>query len=82
MRDLDHKREDYISWEDYFMATAFLAARRSKDPSSQVIFSLVKFLVLFPHKTFHFKGWCLYRKRGSQNRRRWLQWLSHRLQRR
>ncbi|XP_063366067.1 deoxycytidylate deaminase [Cydia amplana] len=30
------KREDYIDWRDYFMATAFLAAKRSKDPSSQV----------------------------------------------
>ncbi|KAK9875901.1 hypothetical protein WA026_009688 [Henosepilachna vigintioctopunctata] len=30
------KRENYISWHDYFMATAFLAAKRSKDPCSQV----------------------------------------------
>lgn len=30
------KREDYLSWEDYFMAMAFLAAKRSKDPSTQV----------------------------------------------
>ena len=25
-----------MSWTDYFMATAFLAAKRSKDPCSQV----------------------------------------------
>jgi deoxycytidylate deaminase len=30
------KREDYISWDDYFMAVAFLSAMRSKDPSTQV----------------------------------------------
>lgn len=30
------KRLDYISWDDYFMAVAFLSAQRSKDPSSQV----------------------------------------------
>lgn len=30
------KREGYISWDDYFMAIAFLSARRSKDPNRQV----------------------------------------------
>lgn len=30
------KRENYIDWPEYFMATAFLAAKRSKDPSTQV----------------------------------------------
>lgn len=30
------KRTDYINWEEYFMATAFLAAKRSKDPVTQV----------------------------------------------
>ena len=30
------KREDYISWEQYFMAVAMVAAERSKDTSSQV----------------------------------------------
>ncbi|XP_053559836.1 deoxycytidylate deaminase [Bombina bombina] len=30
------KREDYLEWCEYFMAVAFLAAQRSKDPSSQV----------------------------------------------
>jgi len=30
------KREDYISWDDYFMGVAFLSAMRSKDPSTQV----------------------------------------------
>ncbi|XP_068623253.1 deoxycytidylate deaminase [Battus philenor] len=30
------KRTNYIDWTDYFMATAFLAAKRSKDPNYQV----------------------------------------------
>lgn len=30
------KRSGYIKWDDYFMAMAFLAAKRSKDPSTQV----------------------------------------------
>ena len=34
--DINSRRKEYLSWEDYFMATAFLAAQRSKDPSSQV----------------------------------------------
>ena len=30
------KRTDYLSWDDYFMAMAFLTAQRSKDPNTQV----------------------------------------------
>lgn len=30
------KRQDYISWDEYFMGVALLAARRSKDPNTQV----------------------------------------------
>ncbi len=30
------KREDYISWDEYFMGIAFLSAMRSKDPNTQV----------------------------------------------
>ena len=30
------KRQDFISWDEYFMGIAMLAARRSKDPSTQV----------------------------------------------
>ena len=30
------KRKDYISWDEYFMGVAILAAQRSKDPSTQV----------------------------------------------
>lgn len=30
------KREDYISWDEYFMGIAILSSRRSKDPSTQV----------------------------------------------
>lgn len=30
------KRSDFLEWEEYFMGIAFLAARRSKDPATQV----------------------------------------------
>ena len=30
------KRQDYISWDEYFMGIAMLAAKRSKDPNTQV----------------------------------------------
>ncbi len=30
------KRDDYISWDKYFMGVALLSAMRSKDPSTQV----------------------------------------------
>ncbi|NLV47458.1 MAG: cytidine deaminase, partial [Clostridiaceae bacterium] len=31
-----NKRQDYISWDEYFMGIALLSAKRSKDPSTQV----------------------------------------------
>ena len=31
-----YKREDYISWDEYFMGVAMLSAARSKDPNTQV----------------------------------------------
>ena len=34
--DKNKNQEGVLSWEDYFMATAFLAAKRSKDPCTQV----------------------------------------------
>lgn len=30
------KRQDYLSWDEYFMGIAMLSALRSKDPSTQV----------------------------------------------
>ena len=33
---MSEKRSDYISWDEYFMAIAQLAAMRSKDPNTQV----------------------------------------------
>ena len=33
---LGNKRNDYISWDEYFMGIAKLSAARSKDPSTQV----------------------------------------------
>ena len=32
----DLKREDYISWDEYFMGIAMLSAERSKDPNTVV----------------------------------------------
>ena len=34
---IDAKRQEYLSWEDYFMSVAFLSAMRSKDPATQVM---------------------------------------------
>lgn len=31
-----NKREDYISWDEYFMGVAILSGMRSKDPNTQV----------------------------------------------
>lgn len=31
-----NKRENYISWDEYFMSIALLSAKRSKDPNTQV----------------------------------------------
>ena len=33
---MSEKRESYITWDDYFMGVALLAAERSKDPNTQV----------------------------------------------
>ena len=30
------KRDDYLSWDEYFMGMALLSAKRSKDPTTQV----------------------------------------------
>ena len=31
-----NQREDYISWDEYFMGVAMLSGLRSKDPNTQV----------------------------------------------
>lgn len=36
MDTLGTKREDYLSWDQYFMGIALLSAERSKDPNTQV----------------------------------------------
>ncbi len=33
---MTEKRKNYISWDEYFMGVALLAAERSKDPNTQV----------------------------------------------
>ena len=32
----EKKRDNYISWDQYFMGVAALSAMRSKDPNTQV----------------------------------------------
>ena len=41
------KRQDYLPWDDYFLAVAFLSAMRSKDPSTQASISLKKNFEIF-----------------------------------
>ena len=36
MGDNNHKRDGYLSWDEYFMGVAMLSGMRSKDPNSQV----------------------------------------------
>lgn len=36
MKKINKQREDYLSWDEYFMGIAKLSALRSKDPSTQV----------------------------------------------
>lgn len=33
---MSQKRQDYISWDEYFMGVAILSGMRSKDPNTQV----------------------------------------------
>lgn len=34
--NMTEKKTDYLDWDEYFMALTFLAAKRSKDPATQV----------------------------------------------
>ena len=36
MKEINKQREDYLSWDEYFMGIAVLSAMRSKDPNTQV----------------------------------------------
>lgn len=36
------KRNDYLTWDEYFMGIAFLSSQRSKDPNTQVGACIVK----------------------------------------
>ena len=33
---MSQKKQDYITWDEYFMGVAMLSAMRSKDPGTQV----------------------------------------------
>ena len=36
MKKVNKQRKDYLSWDEFFMGVAKLAARRRKDPNTQV----------------------------------------------
>ena len=36
MKKINKQRKDYLSWDEFFIGVAKLAARRSKDPNTQV----------------------------------------------
>ena len=36
MKEVNKQRKDYLTWDEFFMGVAQLAAKRSKDPSTQV----------------------------------------------
>lgn len=42
-KGIKKNREDYLSWDEYFMAISKLSAMRSKDPSTQVGACIVAF---------------------------------------
>ena len=49
---IDAKRQEYLSWEDYFMSVAFLSAMRSKDPATQVMEAHFNFSLFSVLNTF------------------------------
>lgn len=36
MKEINKQRKEYLTWDEFFMGVAELAARRSKDPNTQV----------------------------------------------
>lgn len=36
MEKINKQRKDYLTWDEFFMGVAQLAAQRSKDPNTQV----------------------------------------------
>ena len=42
MIEINEQREDYLSWDEYFIGIAKLSAMRSKDPNTQVGACIVK----------------------------------------
>ena len=44
------KREDYIDWDEYFLAVSILSAQRSKDPNTQVNYFTYETSKFFDHR--------------------------------
>lgn len=42
MKELNKQRQNYLSWDEYFMGIAVLSSMRSKDPNTQVGACIVK----------------------------------------
>lgn len=36
MKEINKQRKDYLTWDEFFIGVALLAAKRSKDPNTQV----------------------------------------------
>jgi len=78
------KRSDYLEWDEYFMALAFLSAQRSKDPSTQVLYcaSTQYYIILTTHTIVGLysiaydlrSGGGLYSQQEQEDSWYWLQW--------
>jgi len=68
------KRRDYLTWEEYFMAMAFLTAKRSKDPNTQVGACLVN-----PQKRIVGLGYNGFPRGGSDDALPWARHADNRL---
>ena len=73
------KRQDYISWDEYFMGISLLSCLRSKDPNTQVGACIVNgdnHIVSVGYNGLP----RLHRQPGKQDPFPWLQRHAHRLQ--
>ena len=49
----EEKRQDYWSWERFHMSVAFLSAKRSKDPNTQVCHNIIVLLCMILAGLYH-----------------------------
>ena len=48
----------FLSWDDYFMAVAFLSSQRSKDPNKQVTYNRLLFAAWVDVASISQEGYC------------------------